>query len=161
MGKPKDKGHLSSLFNKAEQTCRAKHKTCLKSIDRNSDTHSELADECNDTLEQDVTELRQAFGFLKQYYFVCDLGIKCSDSYAALGLRGGDKQVINAQYRTLTKNNHPDLCKRKDEVCREVQDQLSVAKKFLLAEGCADRNDLEDFFVPNIVGADSQSLQEL
>lgn len=163
IGKPKDKGNLSTLFNKAEQTCRVNHKECLKGVDKKSDTYSELTDECNETLEQDVAALRQALDFLKQYYSVCYLGIKCADSYAALELRGGDTQVINKQYRKLSKTYHPDQCKGKDEVCREMHDKIIAAKKFLLDENnhCAEIKDLEDFFVPNVVGSDSHSLHEL
>jgi len=165
IGKPKDPKELRSFFNTVEKQYKVEHKQCINDVSKTSQAREGLLEECHDSLDQAMSGLREADSFLKKYQSICATNIQCADSYAALELRGGDNQVINKQYRKLSKTYHPDLCKEKDEVCREVQDKISAAKQFLLDENnhCTEINGLEDFFVSNVVGSDlqPQPLQEL
>jgi curved DNA-binding protein CbpA len=129
------------------------------------DIREELIEECNAKFESKISSTRLAKEFLKDNLIACDFGIKCADSYSALGLKGGDKDDINKQYRSLSKKHHPDLCK--DDTCASKQEKkqetINQAKKFLLDEQnhCLEISNLNDFFAVDAIGSSSGDSAEL
>lgn len=155
-----DNKGLGAFFQQVQSRYLAENKECIAKAPKGASKEflEALVNECNDELESNVAYARVAEDFLQENGVECVVNAKCADSYQILGLSGGDRKVINKQYKKLTREYHPDTCKDYADICSNKQTKINEARKFLLDEKnyCTEISNLEDFFAAAVSSTPNQ-----